>query len=160
MKMLILMPLDEKMVYAATGIYKELPDEVKDITFNMPMMMEYLIVTKQAENYENAAVDVLYSACKVYEAAENNNLVVIGNMPKNFKFDYVYNFQDIEQALPYKDLFIENLLKKCKEVLEEDNIVFKYLDNLHTADESLLSLENCEATAHFIGKFVNAGKEQ
>lgn len=46
MKILILMPLDEKWVYMATGLYKALTAKAKEVTFAMPQYMEYLIDTK------------------------------------------------------------------------------------------------------------------
>ena len=50
MKILVLMPCDERMTYIAAKIYKELPDEIKDITFSMPMFMDYLISSKVVGN--------------------------------------------------------------------------------------------------------------
>lgn len=154
MKMLILMPLDEKWVYAATGIYKEIEDEMKTLVFFMPMMMEYLIQTKIAPDWATAAVETIYSACQVYEAAGDDDLVIIGNLPTSYKFDIIHNFQDIEEALPYKDLFIEKLSEVCHDTLPDTDIVFKYIDNLHKAEESDLALQDCEATAHLISAIL------
>lgn len=50
MKILVLMPLDEKNTYTAAGIYKALPAKVKDITFSMPMFMDYIVGTKASSN--------------------------------------------------------------------------------------------------------------
>lgn len=50
MKILILMPCSEAWTYHATGIYKALPQDVKEITFAMPMYMEYLVDTKISQD--------------------------------------------------------------------------------------------------------------
>ena len=57
MKILVLMPCDEKMTYIAAKIYKELPNEIKDITFSMPMFMDYLISSKVVGNWVYAFFD-------------------------------------------------------------------------------------------------------
>lgn len=50
MKILVLMPCDERMTYIAAKIYKELPNEIKDITFSMPMFMDFLISSEVVGN--------------------------------------------------------------------------------------------------------------
>lgn len=51
MKILVLMPLDERMSYYAAKIYSELSNEIKEITFSMPMFMDYMITTGAAQNW-------------------------------------------------------------------------------------------------------------
>lgn len=47
MKILLLMPLDEKWSYIAAELYKNLTTEAKEKTFAMPMFTEWQIATKQ-----------------------------------------------------------------------------------------------------------------
>lgn len=35
-------------------------------------------------------------------------------MPKDFKFDAVFNFQDMEETLPYEDKFMDKIKESLK----------------------------------------------
>ena len=48
MKILVLMPCDEKMTYYAATIYKNMPKEIKEVSFMMPMYMDFLVNNKIA----------------------------------------------------------------------------------------------------------------
>ena len=152
MKILVLMPCDEQHVYAAAGIYKALPQEMKEITFPMPMFMDYLIETKIVGNWIMAFFDSLVSAKNLYCAAEkqNDNLLIIGTAPANMEFDAVFNFQDIEESLPYQD----NFLEKIKVAVKSDDMLTKLIADLVGADSSKLALHNCVATADFLTKYM------
>jgi hypothetical protein len=150
MKILILMPCDEQHVYAAAGIYKALPNEMKDITFPMPMFMDYLIENKIVGNWIMAFFDSLISMKNIYNAAMNRDLLIIGTAPVDMEFDIVFNFQDIEQDLPYKDAFLE----KIREAVKSDEMLLKMVSNLYSADASKMPLHNCIATADFITKYM------
>lgn len=154
MKILILMPLDEQHVYAATGIYKNLSPELQNITLAMPMFMEYLIETHISPNWVYALFDTLISAksyCKTAEQSKGD-LIIIGNTLKDYQFDAVFNFQDIEEALPYKDNFIEHLLND--EQIKENQVLLQQIAGLHEAHESILPLMNCKASAQFIEDYM------
>ena len=86
------------------GIYKGLPHELQDKCFCMPVFMDYLVQTKLVENWGYALFDTLLAAKKIYEVGEDD-LIIIGNTDKNYKFDAIFNFQDIEEDLPFKDEF-------------------------------------------------------
>ena len=150
MKILVLMPCDERMVYAATAIYKNLPKDVQDITFMMPMFMEYLIQTKISPNWTYALFDAMISAENIYKSAKKDDLIVFGNLPKRMVFDAVFNFQDLEESLEYRDLFIE----KVQNIVKDEKILVKHITKLHEASESRLSLRNASATAEFISSYV------
>lgn len=152
MKILVLMPCDEQHVYAAAGIYKALPNEVKEITFPMPMFMDYLIETKIIGNWIMAFFDSLVSAKNLYCTAEqsNDNLIILGTAPADFEFDAVFNFQDIEESLPYEDKFLE----KIREAVKSDEKLTMMVSNLYGGDKSKLALRNCEATADFLTKYL------
>ena len=117
MKILVLMPCDERMIYSAAKIYKELPNDIKDITFSMPMFMDYLISSKVVGNWVYAFFDSFVSMKNIYKTANRNrdDLIVFGTAPKNMKFDAIFSFQDDAEQLPYEDKF----LRKIKEIVKE-----------------------------------------
>lgn len=143
------MPCDEQHVYAAEGIYKHLPEEIKNVTFPMPMFMDYLIQTKTVGNWIMAFMDTLYSAKKLYECADKD-LIVIGTLPTTCEFDAIFNFQEIDESLPYEDKFLE----KIKEIVKPERVLSDMVDNLVTADKSIFALHDCKATADFLSKYI------
>lgn len=152
MKILVLMPCDEQHVHAAAGIYKALPQEMKEITFPMPMFMDYLIETKIVGNWIMAFFDTLISAKNIYRAAEkqNDNLLIIGTAPSDMEFDAVFNFQEIEETLPYEDRFLD----KIKIAVKSDDRLTELVADLVGADASKLALKDCAATADFLTKYM------
>ena len=153
MKILILMPCDEQHVYAAEGIYQALPAKLREKTFAMPMFMEYLVITKQSEDWIGALFYSLLAAKKLFLAAEKDpqeDLIIIGNASADLSFDAVFSFQDIEESMDYQDLFIE----KLKGLVSKEEILLTQLENLHTKDKSLFNLTNCIASADFIAKYI------
>lgn len=152
MKILLLMPCDEQHVHAATSIYSNLSDYAQEHTFVMPMFMEYLIQTNAAANWSEAFFKTMLSTQKIYLAAqeEEDDLIIIGNLNNNFTFDVVFNFQEIEESLPYEDNFIQ----KLREVCETEPTLLKYINKLHIADESKLALRDCGATADFLSRYL------
>ncbi len=150
MKILVLMPLDEKWVYMANGIYRNLPQEVKDITFAMPMFMQYCITTKAVPNWLYATFDALVAVRNAYNAAGEGDLIVIGNCDKKLEFDAIFNFQDLAIDLRYSDL----LMEKTKDLVKDAEDLRSYVDNLYTADDSKMPLHNCLATANFLTAYL------
>ena len=150
MKMLILMPCDEQHVYAATGIYNALPSDLKDKCFCMPMFMEYLRETNQVNNWVRSLFYTVLSAEQLYAASGKDDFILIGNIGQEFKFDVVFNFQEIDESLPYKDNFME----KCQDIVKEEPFLLQYIAALHSADESKMALQNCRATADFIADYI------
>lgn len=149
-----MMPLDEQHVHAATGIYKKLEKKYQEVTFAMPMFMEYLIDTGVSKNWTYATYDTILSSKSFCEAAKekNNDLIIIGNVDKKYEFDAIFNFQEINEALPYKDNFIEHLLKL--DVVQTDPVLLNPINNLYPASASQLALKNCSATADFINRYM------
>ena len=150
MKILVLMPLDERMSYYAAKIYSELPNEIKEITFSMPMFMDYMITTGAAQNWIYALFDALISAERVYNAAGDEDLIIFGNMPSDFHFDAVFNFQDDKLQLPHED----NFLARVREIVAGESILAARLENMHGASESKFQLTNCKATAGFLSEYI------
>lgn len=152
MKILVLMPCDETMVYCAAEIYKNLDDSVQDSAFSISMFMDYLIETKQAENWVYALADGIVSAnllCKKADE-ENKDIVIFGNTSNDIKFDKIFSFQDGEVVAPYQDLFIE----KTKTIFKDAEKFVQLLDNLYTKDDVKLMLTNCKATATLINDLI------
>ena len=52
MKILVLMPLDEQHVFAATAIYHYLPKYLQDRCFSLPMYRQYLRDCKLERSWE------------------------------------------------------------------------------------------------------------
>lgn len=152
MKILVLMPCDERMVYYAAKIYKELPNDVKDITFSMPMFMDYLISSKIVGNWVYAFFDSLVSMKNIYKTASksNDNLIVFGTAPKKMKFDAIFSFQDDAEQMPYEDKFID----KVKEIVADEYKLRRYVEDLYGADDSKFNLYNCKATAGFLADYL------
>lgn len=152
MKILVLMPCDERMTYIAAKIYKELPNEIKDITFSMPMFMDYLVSSKIVGNWVYAFFDAFVSMKNIYKTAAKNkdDLIVFGTAPQNMKFDAIFSFQDDAVQMPYEDRF----LGKIKEIVKDEPFLAAYIEKLHGAEESKFNLYNCSATAAFLTEYL------
>ena len=157
MKILLLMPLDEKYVWIATAIFSRLNEKVKQVTFPMPMYMEYLFQTKKAENWTYAMFDTIVSANYLYKTAKekNEDFILIGNCKAENEFDAVFNFQDIEEELPYKDNFLEHI----QTLVNDEPLLKDTLAGFHQQSESQMSLINCTATAHFLERYIDTDME-
>ena len=152
MKILVLMPCDETTVYWAAEIYKNLDSEVQDNSFSIPMFMDYLMETKQAENLVYALADGIISAnllCKKADE-EKKDIIIFGNASRDIKFDKVFSFQDAEVIVPYQDRFIE----KTKINFADAEEFIEILNKLHTKDDAKLLLTNCKATATLINDLI------
>lgn len=150
MKILVLMPLQEQSAYMAMGIYKNLPASIKDKTFCMPAFMDYLVTTKLVPNWEYALFDTILCAEKM-AAVEDEDLILLGNVNKNLHFDAIFNFQDINKTLPYKDVFVE----KMKDKVKTEKLLLSKVNNLYTAEDSTFRMKNCRATADFLAAYLD-----
>lgn len=149
MKILVLMPCDETAVHSAMEIYKNLDEECKNCTLSMPVYMDYLLITKQAENLIYALAYAMTSAKK--GIAKDQDLIVFGNVPKNItEFDAIFSFQNHEETLPYRDLFIE----RTKILFKDSKELSSLLENLYTNDDVKLNLTNSKATAKFLSDYM------
>lgn len=165
MKILVLMPLDEQHVCAATYLYDRLSDRAKKCTFAAPCYMEYLVENKLVTDWLEALVDASYTIYQILVDPSrfnkggdfNDDVIIFGNAPKDcgVKFDAIFNFQDIERDEPYKDLFLEKFFALTKDKPEEDLAPFKpYLGNLYTAQDSSMPLHGCTAAANFLSSYL------
>lgn len=160
MKILVLMPLREDCVYMAEKIYNSMSHEAKDKTFVMPCFMEYLVFTKITPNWDYALFDAIISAKTMYKAAveSDDDIIIIGNMPSEYKFDQVFNMQSAEEELPYNDPAITNLqqliITNDKLTDEERRPLLDLIGDMHKNEESELALINCVATADFLTAYL------
>lgn len=153
MKILVLMPCDEQHVHAAAGIYKALPQELKEQCFPMPMFMDYLIQNKVVGNWIFAFFDSMISLKSIYKTADVNkdDLIVIGTAPKDFEFDVVFSFQEIDNKEEYKDNFLEKVIKP---VVAKDETLYSMVSNLYNVDDVQFALHNCIASADFLAAYI------
>lgn len=156
MKILVLMPCDEQHVYAAAGIYKALPNEMKECCFPMPMFMDYLIQNKIVGNWVFAFFDALVSMKNVYKTAKKNkdNILIIGTAPRDMKFDAIFSFQDIEHTEEYKDNFLDKVIIPS---VQEDAMLAKMVNHLYKAHDVQFQLKNCVASADFLTAYMKTG---
>ncbi len=151
MKILVLMPLDESSVYMASGLYKNVPHEIQDCFFAMPMFMEYLVETGQSQNFFEALFFTVLAAEKLYDATKPEEpLIIVGNMPKKYKFDAIFNFQDINEDLPFQD----NFTTKVKELVKDEEMLLNKINDMYTNEDSQLALHNLVATADFLTAYL------
>ncbi len=158
MRILVLMPVDEQHVPAATAIYQARPPEMQKICFPRPRYRQYLVSTHMARNWEQGMAGTFLAAKDMVtkRRKRKEDWVLIGNINRNFsQFDAIFNFQDIEADLPYEDKFLE----KAKTRYEGSPDRGKYIElfsNLYEAKDSQYQLHNCKATANFLTDYYNS----
>ena len=163
MKILILMPNNISHVDFCMEIMDKLDIDVRQKCFSIPMYIQYLVETKKAPDQTEAFFYAMRAAEHVYANAKdkNENLILFGNINKDYKFDMIFNFQNNSFAA-YQDLFIEALNQVIKPDGDDDEayqILSRYTTNLHTADESSLILMNTTATAEFLNEYMTTDVE-
>lgn len=157
MKILLLMPIDEKWSFMAAAIFNQLSDKAKDACFSLAMFSEWQIVTKKLIigadlpiNWNTATFGSLMKAKEWYKQREKDNkdCIIIGNVDASLSFDAVFNFQDEFEDLKYKDLYIE----KLQDAFKDTRVITNAL-TLHKQEESKMTLHNIAATATFISAY-------
>lgn len=141
MRILILMPLDERCVFSSWGLYKEL--ENKDKVLNLVGFTDYMYQTRGKKDLWEVAV-----ASTINSIDSSSYDIVIGNASIEDKFDIIFNMTDGVNQEPYEDLCI----KKGEELLNCDF-------NLHKAEESKLCLIDFKASAELINSLYRDGKD-
>lgn len=156
MKILILMPLDERFTFIAASLYKNLRDEVKQDTFCMPMFSEWQMVTKKMVfadlpiHWNMATFGSLVKAKEFYKQQEKDkkDILIIGNTPVDCKFDMVFNFQDAEKDLPYCDKFLDQL-----KGISNDSAVQNIL-NTYNESAVKMTLHDYKAAGEFLSAYL------
>lgn len=158
MKILVLMPLDEKWSYIATELYKNLSQNAKDNTFAMPMFTEWQLATGKMvlgndlpKHWNIATFGTIIKAREMYKLQESakKDFLLIGNIKPDYEFDKIFNFQDTEVDLEYKDLYVEKLKEAFKDVPE----LIKNLE-FYDAAASTMTLHNIPAAAKFLSAYL------
>lgn len=153
MKILVLMPVYETHEDIAYALYKALPKEIKEITFSMEMYTTYLRAIKSISPLD-AYFQTLLATERVFEnLKDNEDIIIFGNLPKKYKFDAIFAFQDNLETLPYED----KPLKKIEEIVKEvnDPVLNKYfIMPFYSAEDSQLNLTNCIASADFLTAYL------
>ena len=161
MKILVLMPLDERQVYNCVGLWKAFVAAqgqkwTSDNLFFMPLYMDYLTTTGKSVNWMEAAGQAIISAKEMVSSSKS--IIVFGNLPVDAAtFDYIFNFQQNDQAIPYKDLVLEAICKTAQE--SNDDYLKQLFSNFYTADASIMALQIFTATAGFLSKWYTSEEQ-
>lgn len=151
MRILVLMPCDERAVYVAAAFYRQLPEKLKDQCFSMPMFMDYLTSTEMVKNWVYAFFDSLVSAEALLRGlTDNENFIICGNVDKKYQFDIVLNLQEENSNLLYQDNFIDHI----KTIVEDEPILSNRISNLYEATDSTLPLYNAELGAQLVADLI------
>lgn len=156
MKILVLIPLDERFTYVAASLYKNLSSDVKQDTFCMPMFSEWQMVTKKMvlsdlpHHWNIATFGTLIKAKEFYKQQETNkkDILIIGNVPVDCKFDAIFNFQDAEKDLPYCDVFLNKL-----KTISNDTAVQTIL-NTYNETAVKMTLHDYKAAGEFLSAYL------
>ncbi len=154
MKILVLMPVYDTHEDITYAIYSKLPHEVKEKVFGMNMYSSYLKAIKTNLTPFEAYFETLMVTEKVYESCgADEDLIIFGNLPKKYKFDAVFTFQDNIEALPYKDLWLDKIDEVATEV--SDPILDKYFTKpFYSEEDSQTDLIDCTAAADFLAAYL------
>lgn len=156
MKILVLMPLDEKWSYVATELWKHLSDKAKENSFAMPMFTEWQLKTKKMvvgadlpPHWNVATMGSIIKAREIYKIQDSakKDFILFGNISPDYKFDAIFNFQDTEEDKAYEDKYIE----KLKAALGDD--LAPYF-NFYPSTASKMPLHNVEAAAAFLSAYI------
>ena len=152
MKILVLMPLSESHSNIAMAIYNSLPHEVREKSFIMPAYIDYLLTTKAVENSIYAVSNALLAAQICWKQAEEKkeNLIIFGNIDNSFKFDAIFNCQDLQEDLPY----VDGRAEKMQELVKGSEIEYIAHD-LYTNKDSKMPLHNAVAIADFLTAYLD-----
>lgn len=91
-------------------------------------------------------------------SSDHQNIIVFGNLPMGTTtFDYIFNFQQNDQAISYKDLALEAMCKLAQE--SNDDYLKQLFSNFYTADASIMALRNFTATADFLSKWYTSEEQ-
>lgn len=156
MKILVLMPLDEKWSYIASGLFKALDKEAQDATFCLPMFNEWQLQTGKMvvgadlpKSWSVATFGSLIKAREMYQLQDKagRDLIIIGNIAPDYKFDAIFNFQDPNEDLSYKDEFLDKLDEYSDPTLQS---ALKRYD----ASASVFTLHNFTAAGQYISAYL------
>lgn len=158
MKILILMPLDEKWSFIASGLFKALDQNAQDATFCLPMFNEWQMATGKMvispkgdlpRNWNIATFGSLIKAREMYkqQATLQKDFILIGNIAPEYEFDAIFNFQNPDKDEPYQDPCLERLDKT------DDPVLLKALRR-YDASASTFTLHDFAAAGQYISAYL------
>lgn len=146
MKILVLTPFNKSGAMLCTQIWEQLNPDIQHIGFSVPMYMQYLIETKQAEGLPEAYFYSMKAAELVYHQSQKD-LIIFGNMSTDFEFDVIFNLREND-----REFFVEAL----REVVgDESELLAHFLTNQHSEKESVLKLKGVDETANFLNRYLH-----
>lgn len=106
-----------------------------------------------------AAGQAIISTKEMVSSGHHQNIIVFGNLPvvTTATFDYIFNFQQNDQAIPYKDLVLEAMCKVAQE--SDDDYLKQLFSDFYNADASIMALQNFTATADFLSKWYTSEEQ-
>lgn len=158
MKILVLMPIGEDYSYIASGLFKALDPEARDCAFSLCMFSEWQRATQKMvigadlpKTWTVATFGSLVKARELYrlQEAAKKDIIIIGNISPNYKFDAIFNFQDPEQDAPYEDRY----LAKIAAAAQGDSVLTEAL-NVYDASASQMALHNFAAAGKFLSAYL------
>ena len=156
MKILVLMPLDERQVFHAMGLYAALNPATKAKCINMPGFMDWAVLVGKARNWEDALFKALITANDVVRKKVQEDIFVFGNVPIDAaKFDLVVSYKDGADSSSYQDRFLEMMRQKAAQEPQLAHLVEK----MYTADDAKLNMVNRQATGDFLSQYIETGVE-
>lgn len=158
MKILVLMPIGEDYSYIASGLFKALDPEARDCAFSLGMFSEWqratnkmVIGTDLPKTWTVATFGSLMKARELYrlQDAAKKNVIIIGNISPDYKFDAIFNFQDPEKDAPYEDRY----LAKVAAAAQGETALVDAL-NVYDASASQMALHNFAAAGKFLSAYL------
>ena len=161
MRILVLMPCDERQTYQASGLMKYLDKEAAKYTFSMPMYMDYLRITKLVKNEFSNYCYTALAAKKLVEASIQHDepLIICGNVNKNYSFDAILTFMDGEETQPYEDKFLDKIRSQLDFSDADLSKLKDYFLNLYEDKDAIFRMKDWKAAAEFISKYFKSNQK-
>lgn len=151
MKILVLSPVDEQHAISSLKLTEHINNNNVNKTFEMAGYADFLVQTKKAKNWEEAVLKTFITLNIILKDKNIKNILIIGNAPKNYFFDEILSYDDGEEAIDYKDNFLELLQEKTKDNKE----LYFLIHNLYTKEDSKMNLKDTKATQELLIKLLN-----
>lgn len=158
MKILVLMPIGEDYSYIASGLFKALDPEARDCAFSLCMFSEWQRTTQKMvvgadlpKTWTVATFGSLMKARELYrlQEAAKKDIIVIGNISPDYRFDAIFNFQDPERDAPYEDRY----LTKIAAVAQGETALTEAV-RVYDASASQMTLHNFVAAGKFLSAYL------
>ena len=79
----------------------------------------------------------------------NKDFLLIGNIAPQYEFDAIFNFQEVDQDLPYEDMYVDKLKTSFADIpVLSNNLKF------YDGSASQMTLHNIAAAAEFLSSYM------